>query len=144
MRKGIRTLIPPTSKLLVPNWAYLKTFCGMNEQFKQCQKRNFDKRHWARELIPIPHNTEIWITSESQPIQGKAISPAGSPRLYVISILSHRNRSHLNIVPDRPEPKHQETRTDSSPKVIMTRSRTGIMIRLPETGLRGRSCIMCY
>ena len=51
------------------NWAYLKTFHEMNEQFK---KRNFDKRHLARELTPIPADyTKIWITSESQPILGK-------------------------------------------------------------------------
>ena len=98
----------------MPNWAYLKTFREMNEQFKQPQKRNVDKRHRARELTPrpIPDNTEIWITSESQPIQGKMLSPAGSPRSYVVSTLSgevHRNWCHLNIVPDRPEPEHQET-----------------------------------
>ena len=44
------------------------------------------------------------------------------------------------MVPDKPEPEHQKTRTDSSPKVIMTRSHsTGTEIRLPE-----RCGIMCY
>ena len=86
------------------------------------------------ELTPIPDDTEVWITTERQPIQGKVISPAESPRPYVVSTPSgevHRNQSHLNIVPDRPEPEHQENQTDSSPKVI-TRSCTGTEIRLPE------------
>ena len=119
----------------MPNWAYLKTFRENNEQFKQSQKGNFDKRHRARDLTPIPDDTEVWITSERKPIQGKVISHAGSPRSYVVSTPSgevHRNRSHLNIVPDRPEPEHQETQTDLSPKVIMMRSRTGTEIRPPE------------
>ena len=135
MGRRIRTPIPQTNKLLVPNWAYLKTFREKNKQFKQSQKSNFDKRHRARELSPIPDNTDVWITSESQPVQGKVISTAGSPRSYVVSTPSgeiHRNRSHLNIVPDKPEPEHEETRTDLSTKVIMTRSRTGTEIRPPE------------
>ena len=135
MGRRMRTPIPQTNKLLVLCWAYLKTFREKNEQFKQTQKRNFDKRHWARELTPIPDDTEVWITSERQPIQGKVNSPVESPRSYVVSTPSeevHGNRSHLNIVPDRPKPEHQENRTDSSPKVIMTRSRTGTEIRPPE------------
>ena len=130
MGRRIRTPISQTNKFLVPNWAYLKTFHEKNEQFKQSQKRNFDKRHRAWELTPLPDETEVWITSERQPIQRKLISPAGSPRSYVVSTPSgevHRNRSHLNIVLE-----HQENRTDSSPKVIMTRSRTGTEIRPPE------------
>ena len=56
-----------------------------------------------------------------------------------ISKIVHRNLSHLNIVPDNPEPDHKETQTESSQKVIMTRSRTETEIRPPErTGLRGR------
>ena len=101
MGQRIRTPIPQTNKLLVPNWAYLKTFREKNEQFKQSQKRNFDKRHRASELTPIPDDTEVWITSERQSIQGKVISHVGSPRSYVVSTPSgevHRNRSHLNIV----------------------------------------------
>ena len=58
MGRRIRTPIPQTNKLLVPNWAYLKTFREMNKQFKQSQKSNFDKRHRARELSSIPDNTD--------------------------------------------------------------------------------------
>ena len=43
MRRRIRMPIPQTNKLLVPNWAYLKTFREKNKQFKQSQK----KRHRA-------------------------------------------------------------------------------------------------
>ena len=45
--------------------------------------------------------SELNVKSEDQPIQGKVISPTGSPRSYVISTPSgevHRNQSHLNIV----------------------------------------------
>ena len=37
----IRMPIPQTNKLLVPSWAYLKTFREKNEQLKQSQKGNF-------------------------------------------------------------------------------------------------------
>ena len=102
---------------------------------QQSQRSNFDKRPRARELTPIADNTDVWITSESQPVQGKVISTAGSPRSYMVSTPSgeiHRNRSHLNIVPNKPEPEHAGTQTDLSPKVIMTRSRTGTEIGPPK------------
>ena len=35
MGRRIWMPIPETNKLLVPNWAYLKTFCERNKQFKQ-------------------------------------------------------------------------------------------------------------
>jgi len=135
MGRRIRTQIPQTNKQLVPEWTYLRTFREKDKQFKQTQKQNFDRRHRARELAPIPDNTDVWITSESQPIQGRVISPAKSPRSYVVATPSgqvHRNRSHLNVMPESQETENQETRTESSPNVIMTRSRTGTEIRPPE------------
>jgi len=145
MERRTRTQIPQTNKQLVPEWTYLRTF-REDKQLKQTQKQNFDRRHHARELAPIPDNTDVWITSESQPIQGRVISPAKSPRSYVVAMPSgqvHRNRSHLNVMPESQGTENQETRTESSPNVTMTRSRTGTEIRPPETGLRGR-CGMSY
>ena len=101
MGRRLRTLIP---QLLVPNLVYHKMCREKNKQFKESQKKKFDKRHWTRELTPIPENTDVWITSEDRPIQGTVVSPADSPRSYVVSTpagLLHRNRSHLNVVPEK-------------------------------------------
>ena len=111
MGRRLRTPIPQTNKLLVPNWVYLEMFREKNKQFKESQKKNFDKRHRTRELTPIPDNTDVWITSEDRPIQGTVVSPADSPRSYVVNTpagLLHRNRSHLNVVPEQSQSDHLE------------------------------------
>ena len=86
------------------------------------------------------------ITSECQSIQGRDTSPADLPRSYVVATPSgqvHRNRSQLNVIPECPETENQETQSESSPNVIMTRSCTGTDQAARGTGLRGR-CGMTY
>ena len=116
MGRRLRTPIPQTNKLLVPNWVYLEMFREKNKQFKESQKKDFDKRHRTRELTPIPDNTDVWITSEDRPIQGTVVSPADSPRSYVVNTpagLLHRNRSHLNVVPEQSQSDHLEQQSDN-------------------------------
>ena len=77
----MRTTIPLTNKQLIPDWPYLEAFCEWNKEFKQTQKVNFDRRHCAKELQPIPDGTQVWITSEDKLVEGKTLSPAGLPNL---------------------------------------------------------------
>ena len=65
MGRRLRTSVPQTDKMLIPQWPYLKSFRELDKQQKQKQKENFDLRHRAKELQPIPNDTEVWITTES-------------------------------------------------------------------------------
>lgn len=149
MGRRVRTPVPQTGVKLIPTWPYLETFREKNAAFKDAQKGNFDKSHRAKTLQPIQDNTDVWITSESDPVRGKVLSSAGTPRSYVVETPSgqvRRNRSHLNVVPpEEDEDVTSETESSqpaqtlassspqrSSPKVFMTRSRTGTAIRRPD------------
>jgi hypothetical protein len=146
MGRRIRTTIPQTNKQLVPQWNFLEAFYEKNKQFKESQKVHFDRRHRAREPSPIPDDAEVWITSEGQPIQGRVLSQADTPRSYVVDTPTGtlvRNQSHLNVVPKAEIP---ETATETlqllkqstsprkplTPKVIMTRSKTDAATSKPN------------
>ena len=152
MGRKVRTTVPQTNHHLIPKWSYLEKFRADNQKFKQSQKTNFDKRHRVRTLPPILDNTEVWVTSEDQPIRGRVVEQADAPRSYVVETPSghiHRNRSHLTIVPetqDQPElPPQQPTNRDSQPpsrdhpsrSPPRTRSRTGTQIDKPDYFGRG-------
>ena len=108
-------------------------------RFKKKQKQNFDKRHRSHELDDIPDDTPVWITSEGRRIEGRVVSPAKSPRSYLVETPSgvvRRNRVHLNVKPEivlEPEPVTSEPSTDQlQPNRIVTRSQTGSSARPPE------------
>ena len=122
-------------------------FREKNKHFKDTQKMNFDRGHRATEQPEIPNNTEVWVTSEREPIRGRVVSSAGQPRSYVVETPTgqiQRNRNHLNVIPEQPPENTEATETEtttptspavteeSSPNVIMTRSRTGTQIRPPD------------
>ncbi len=147
MGRKLRTPIPQSDKLLILEWSFLEMFRSKNKDFKERQQCNFNRRHRVRELAQIPEESEVWITTEDPPIQGRVIGPARPPRSYIVETPTgqiHRNREHLNVIP---EPVlGQEHQTDSNetpvvepppqaqptPKIIMTRSRTGTIIRPPD------------
>jgi len=125
MGRKLRTLVPQTDRHLVPEWSYLKAFRAKNEQFKETQRSHFNKRHRTRELSPIPDNTDVWVTSGSQPVTGRVIGPAGPPRSYVVDTPTgqvQRNRSHLNVVPDQNE--MQDTLVEPQGDVTESRETT--------------------
>ena len=163
MGRKVRTTVPQTNHHLVPKWPYLDRFREQNRHFKQSQKKNFDKRHRVRNLSRIPDDTEVWVTSEEQPVRGRVMEQANAPRSYVVETPTgqvHRNRSHLTVVPEteppaqqepsQPEPpaeppqemdaqppsgNHPSTAVLSPPR---TRSRTGTLIRKPQLLWKGR------
>ena len=61
----------------MPQWSYLKRFRRKDEKYKDKQKENFDSGHHMKDLPSIPNNTEVWITTESELVSGRVISPAG-------------------------------------------------------------------
>ena len=102
MGRIIRGNLPQVTEKLTPTWSYLEEFRRQDGEFKQRQKQDYDRRHRVRRLPPIPDETEVWITSGPQPIQGRA-TPAKAPRSYTVITESgevRRNRSHLNVIPN--------------------------------------------
>lgn len=137
MGRRVRTLLPQTDEQLLPKWPYLHTFKQKNREFKERQKRDFDKRHRVQELPPLPEDTDVWVQSDGEPLQGRVVSMANAPRSYIVDVpsgLLHRNRQHLSAIPpsspDGGVPSHKEP--DPQPRRIMTRSQTGTPISPPE------------
>ena len=133
MGRQPRSNIPQTEDQLTPTWQYLEKFRQDNEEFKQKQKRDFNRRHNVRPLPPIPNDSDVWITSGENVTPGRVISTAHAPRSYIVETSqsnTRRNRKHLNIVPnssdESPIKKIVET-----PRRILTRTQTGTIIRPP-------------
>ena len=144
MGRRIRTTVPQTSQQLTPLWPYLSEFATANQKSKQAQKKNFDRRHRVHEQPDISDGSEVWITTDPRPVEGRVVTHARAPRSYVVETPTgevRRNRSQLNIVPDHiPELTdtteadnydHQEPPVESQRK-IMPRSRTGTAIVPPN------------
>ena len=140
MGRRIRTTVPQTKKQLTPSWLYLPQFKRDNLHFKEKQKENFDKHHRVREQSEIPDGSEVVITTDKQPVEGRVVEPAETPRSYIVQTPSgevRRNRSQLNIVPERsstvePETGSSPVSASVAPRRIATRSQTGTAIRPPE------------
>ena len=64
MGRRIRTAVPQSNSMLVPQWSYLEEFRKKNADFKRKQKEQFDSLCGAKELPEIPDDSEVWITSE--------------------------------------------------------------------------------
>ena len=45
MGRQIRSTLPISTKSLMPKWPDLDEFCKVNQQFKQKQKKNYDRQH---------------------------------------------------------------------------------------------------
>ena len=96
--------------------------------YKQQQKQNFDRHHGARALAPIPADTNVWITGDDQPVEGRVVLLADTPRSYIVEIQSgqvRRNRLHLNPMPDDATVDHTQP-PGCDP--ILTRTQTGTAI----------------
>ena len=150
MGRQIRTTVPQASKYLIPQWTYLPEFRQKNAEYKGKQKANFDLHHHAREASEIPGQVEVWVNTGSEPVRGTVTAPTEQPRSYMVNTPSgelRRNRSQLNIVPpgtprstpnlsaptspDPPDSVSSPTPPHSPPR-IMTRSRTGTEVAMPD------------
>ena len=85
MERQLRSNLPQIKDKQRLAWPYLQEFCKYNEAFRKRQKVDFDKRHRARPLPPIPSDTKVLITSGVQPIPRRIIATALTPQLYLIS-----------------------------------------------------------
>ena len=73
MGRKIRSTLPTSIMTLTPQWPYLNEFRQANQEYKQQQKRDFDERHRVRDLPDIPDNTDVWITTNGNPVAGRTV-----------------------------------------------------------------------
>ena len=139
MGRSLRTCLPQIQEQLVPKWPYLPKFRALNLEYKKKQKRDFDKRHRTQDVEDIPSRSKVWITSEGRHTEGRVVSPAESPRSYLVDTptgVVRQNRQHLNVAPpaqENSEPDTAEQCTDQPPQNrIVTRSETGTTVKPPE------------
>ena len=128
-------------------------FRKADKEHKAKQKSQFDHRHGVRLLSALPTGTKVWVKSGKHQIAGRIVSPAGTPRSYIVSTPSgqiRRNRHHLNIRKENldsdisleletstPVAEGPATTPRSVPPIVTrspvrTRSQTGTVIRPPE------------
>ena len=142
MGRNIRANLPHTTDSLTPQWPYLEDFRRTNKEFKEKQKKDYDRHHRTKELREIPDNTTVWITTGKQPVPGKVLYPADTPRSYIVQTPSgnvRRNRSQLNVQPPStptspttPPGTRSTVVPQASRSPIMTRSRSGTSIQPPK------------
>ena len=138
MGRRLRMTLPQTTKHLTPRWSYLSDFKRADQQHKEKMKRDFDRSHRVRNLPEIPDDQDVWVSSDGATVPGTVVSQATTPRSYIVQTQSgeiHQNRSHLRVMP----PTIQTTETQETEQLelptrspIMTRSRTGVMLRPPN------------
>ena len=133
--RRLRSDIPQVKQNLVPKWAYTKEFHRLDEEFKLRQKQYFDNRHRVKPLPDIPDDTDVWVTTDGQPVTGRVVTHADAPRSYVVNTSNgstiRRNRSQINVVPNSTSPSNSEP-SEPIREPIMTRSRTGTKITPPQ------------
>ena len=135
MGRNIRSTVPQTKSLLIPQWSYLPEFRKRNADFKEKQKVQFDRQHRVSEQDSIPDGLDVWITSESDTIPGTVVSAGEKPRSYIVETPTgqvQRNCCHLNVVPESSTEEQSSTSVSTPPKVIMTRSKTGAAVNPPD------------
>ena len=138
MGRRLRTTLPQTTKHLTLGWSYLSDFKRADQQRKEKMKGDFDRSHRVHNLPEIPDDQDVWVSSDGATVPGTVVSQATTPRSYVVQTQLgeiRRNRSHLRVMP----PTTQTTETQETEQLelptrspIMTRSRTGVMLRPPN------------
>jgi len=96
MGRKLRSLLPMTDQQLIPQWPYLPEFKRTNQLFKNNQKRNFDKHYRTSECPTLPNNSEVWVTSGREPVRGRVVAAADTPRSYLVNTPSGVIRRNNN------------------------------------------------
>ena len=81
MGRRLSANLPLLTAQLIHQWKYLSDFKSKNSER---QKRDFDRRHGVRNLPPIQPGSEVWVITGGDPESGTVITPANTPRSYVV------------------------------------------------------------
>ena len=126
MGRRVTTTVPQVSDQLTPQWNFLPDFRKQDDKFKKEQEMQYNRRHRVQNLPELPDNTSVWVTTNNTNEPGIVVSPAGTPRSYIVETNGgqvRRNQQHLTPMPTKQHP----CVTRNSP--VQTRSRTGIVVR---------------
>ena len=82
--RNICSTLPQTTESLVPQWPYLQEFRQANDSLKKRQKEDYDRHHRVRELLDIPDNSNVWVTTDGKPTMGRTVNTANTPRSYIV------------------------------------------------------------
>ena len=99
--RKIKTNIPISPELLIPNWPYLHHVSAKEQASKDQQKLNFDSRHRVQTLTPLIPGNHVWIKDCKS--SGYIVAKTESPRSYLMRTdnrVSCRNRRHLVPCPN--------------------------------------------
>ena len=134
MGRRLRTTLPQTTKHWIPQWPYLSYFRRADQLYKGKTKEDFDRRHRVHDLPEIPDDHDVWVSTDGDAVPGTVISPAGSPRSYVVQTPTGEIRRNQHQLLVRPEANQQTEQSELRPRTspIKTRSRTGVILRHPE------------
>ena len=130
MGRQIRSTLPILIKSLMPKWSDLNEFCKVDQQFKQKQKKNYDKRHRTSELPTFEEDEPVFVATDrdSVPVPGRIVRSTGN-RLYEIqtpSVVVRRNRSYIHSRPEEASTSETDPEPNSSCRsLVITRSRSG-------------------
>ena len=141
MGRHLRTSLPQMTRQLIPLWPYFSEFRQADKQYKEWTKEDFDGRHSVRNLPDLPDDQSVWVSSPEGPVPGTVVSPAVTPRSYIVETKSgevRRNRCQLRVRPDpdlhddRQEAPRNDRSETTRTSPIKTRSRTGVSLKAPD------------
>lgn len=97
MGRKLRTPIPATNNMLMPNIADFHSLREKEVEMRERKKRNFDEHHGARNLPPLEIGQPVWVKDIRS--YGKVKSLHTTPRSYIVETPRgefRRNRIHLH------------------------------------------------
>ena len=124
MGRPLTTDIPQVPSTLIPEWSYLTSFR---------QKADYDRRHRARSLSPLPNSTPAWVHTQDRPDPGRVIQSADTPRSYLVEVPSGTVQSNQSHLSGRPEVDSTQSTPETPERcVIATRLQTGTHVGPPS------------
>ena len=68
MGRQIRSTLPISTKSLMPKWSDLNELCKVDQQFKQKQKKNYDRRHRTSVLPTFEEDEPVFVATDQDSI----------------------------------------------------------------------------
>lgn len=110
MGRRLRTTLPLHPRSLLPRELNLNKVRGRDQAFREKQRRQFNRRHAARELPPLRPGVLVWVKDYKQ--KATVLHPANRPRSFVVEthagVLLERNRKMLVLL------SPQQTRSEGT------------------------------
>ena len=109
MSRKLRTTLPVISEQLEPTLPNAKHVKEKEKQLKQRMKRNFDKRHRAKDLQPLHPGDVVWIPESAS---GGTVTGEANTRSYTVRTqegMYRRNRRDLVRMPTTRDTRASES-----------------------------------